>query len=346
MSGKSSKSNNSKKKTGGNLKLALTVIAIFFLLIVLNSCFNFSSSLPTFKDLKGAFSEYMSSDVDLSDYESDNPFKKWANENKSKNNDNVVLDGDCSVHYIDVGQGNCTLICCDGHYMLIDAGENDKGNLILNYLTDLGITKLDYVVASHPHSDHIGGLDVVINSIETENIIMPELKDSIIPTSITYEDLLVAIDTNNVKVIKAVVGKTYSLGGGYFVVLGPSGDFNDLNNMSVAIKFVYGDTSFLSTADMETSAEKVLITYNIDLSADVFLMGHHGSNTSNSENFLNLINAKYYVIQSGIGNKYGHPNVETLQKVAKLNGKLYRCDESGTVIFYSDGKNLTVKTSK
>jgi competence protein ComEC len=313
-----------KRQTSSLVSTLMVLAAVFVLLVTANTVYPFSSSIPNWNQLKEEVTEYFD-DAD-----------------KAVN----YVDGEISVHYIDVGQGNCILIKAKDQAILVDAGERDQGQKVVDYLHSQQITHLDYVVASHPHSDHIGGLSMVLSEVDTDSIIMPQLKDSLVPTTRVYEDLLDAISSQGVEVLSAHVGDTYEVGGGVLTILGPSGDFDDLNDMSVGVKFTYGETSFLSTGDMEKKAETALLGYQQDLSADVYLMGHHGSATSNSEELLDAIKASYYVIECGYQNEYGHPHKEAIERAQQRGGTVYRCDLVGTVVFVSDGSSLTVQTEK
>lgn len=314
------KKNQKIKGIGAILTLLLTL----GILVTINSYYPISDALPTWQKIEQEFKSYFSDGT---------PYQGTP-------------DGKLSVHFIDVGQGNCTLIQSPSGTILVDAGENDQGDEVISYLKAQGVTKIDYAVASHPHSDHIGGMDVVLNEIPADYIIMPELKSSIVPTTRTYEDLLNVIEAKQIKVLKANVGDSYEIGGGILKILGPSGDFDDLNNMSVAVKYSYGRRSFFATADMEKKAEKALLQTGEDLSADVFLMGHHGSSTSNTTELLNQVNPEYYVIQAGYGNEYGHPHKEILAEIQKRGKTMYRSDRDGSVIFTTDGESLEVTTTK
>ena len=245
------------------------------------------------------------------------------------------------VHYIDVGQGDSILIQAGGHSMLIDAGENNKGTIVVNYLKSKHIKNLDYVVGTHPHSDHVGGLDTVIRSFSVDNVILPD----VVHSTKTFEDVLDSIQNKSIHTIKAKAGDTYTLGPSSFTILAPnSTDYDDLNNYSVVIKLTFRSTSFLFTGDAEKLSEGEILDRGYDLSADVIKIGHHGSSYSSSPDFLEAVNPSYAVISVGKGNKYGHPATETLQALADRNISVYRTDKQGTVVFTSDGKNISVNT--
>ncbi len=319
---KSRRKKTSVTKTAYSL---LTIAAAFVLLVTVNSFLPFSPAIPTWQKIANEWR----------DLTADSSFPNTE-----------ISSADVSVHYIDVGQGNCTLIRTKEHNILIDAGENDQGDTVVAYLKAQGVERLDYAVASHPHSDHIGGMDVVINAIPTENIIMPKLEKSIVPTTRTYEDLLDAIEMQRVNVIQANVGDDYEIDGAVMTILGPSGEYNDLNNMSVAVRFSYQNIAFLSTADMEKKAELDLLEYGENLRANVFLASHHGSKTSNTEEFLDQVGAEYYVIQCGYQNEYGHPHAEALKRFEERHGEILRSDILGNIVFETDGEGLTVHTQK
>lgn len=246
------------------------------------------------------------------------------------------------VHFIDVGQGDSILIQSGDASMLIDAGTNESGTVVTDYLKSQGITRLDWVIGTHPHEDHIGGLDNVIRGFDIDRIMMPEKEH----TTKTFEDVLDAIMEKDLSITVPVPGDTYELGSGSFTVLGPVKDYgNDLNNWSVAIRFVCGDTSFVFTGDAESEAEADMLAQNPDMGANVLKLGHHGSSTSTSDAFLNAVHPGAVVISCGRDNDYGHPHDSTLEKIHGIGADIYRTDTQGTIIVESDGKSLTFGTS-
>lgn len=219
-----------------------------------------------------------------------------------------------AVHYIDVGQGDSILAESDGHYMLIDAGENDQAGTVISYLKAQGVTKLDYVIGTHPHSDHIGGLDKVIDTFPVDKVILPPVEH----TTKTFEDVLVSIASRGLKITKPTPGDSYDLGDASFTILSPVKDYgSDLNNWSVGVRLTYGDNSFVMCGDAEKQAEEDIIKNGAVLKADVLKAGHHGSSTSTSDAFLKKVSPSWVVIQCGKGNSYGHPHKETMEKLTK-----------------------------
>ena len=250
---------------------------------------------------------------------------------------------ECRVHFIDVGQGDCELIECGGKYMLIDAGENGHETEVLNYLHALGVKKLEYVVASHQHTDHIGGLPEVLEEFDAENIIMPRLTKEQTPTNSTYKAFLNAVKNSGAKVIEAKVNASYQLGGASFCVLGPvTEDAEDINNMSAVIRLDYGKNSFLFTGDAETEEELEILNNNASLDCDVLKAGHHGSGTSSHKKFLEAVTPEICIIPVGADNDYGHPHDNALKRIGKHTDEIYRTDICGDIVVSADGKELSV----
>ena len=246
------------------------------------------------------------------------------------------------VHFLDVGQGDSIFIeLPTNETILIDASIKDASDKIINYLKEEKVSKIDYVIATHPHSDHIGGMSAVIKAFDIGQIYMPKA----VTTTKTYENLLLTIKDKNLKIKTAKAGNTIiDTDDLKLVVLAPNQDsYESLNNYSIVLKLTYKEKSFLFTGDAETLSEKEITG---DVEADVLKVGHHGSRTSTSQAFLNKVNPSYAVISVGFNNDYKHPHQEVLDRLEKKNIKIYRTDQNGDIIFTTDGYNIDVKVEK
>ena len=247
-----------------------------------------------------------------------------------------------SVHIIDVGQGDSIFIYCDGENMLIDGGPGVADGKTDAYLKSYGITSLKYLIATHPHEDHIGGLPAVLGNIKSQTLIMP---DATTNTSI-FTDFLNIIKLKGLKATKPVPGTKYSLGGGSFTILAPNASYDDLNNMSVVIRFVYKNNSVLFTGDCSKASEEDILKKGFELKSDVLKVGHHGSTTATSDAFLKAVKPSLAVISAGKNNIYKLPDNSTLIKLKAAGVKTLRTDQSGTIIIESDGDKITYTTEK
>lgn len=252
--------------------------------------------------------------------------------------DQGLTPGEMAVHFIDVGQADSILIQTDGKNMLIDAGNRDDGDLVVSYLNSHGVETLDYVIATHPHEDHIGGMAQVLNAFPAGTVILPEKEH----TTMVFERMLDAIEAQDCSVDGPVVGKQYSMGEAAFTILAPDGEYgDDLNNWSVGIRLVFGQTAFVLCGDAETESEEAMAGSGLNLKADVLKLGHHGSRTSTCDVFLHAVQPSYAVISCGAGNDYGHPHREIIQKLQTERITYFRTDEKGTIVAKSDGKQIT-----
>ena len=274
--------------------------------------------------------------------------KKFVFKNNGQDIINYYENKAASVHFIDVGQGDSELIVCNKKTVLIDAGEKDKGLLVVKYLKDCGIKKLDYIIATHPHTDHIGGLNEVINSFEVGEIIMPKISLRLTPTSYTYKKFLQNIKNKKIKVRKATKGDVLNFGNGYVKIIGPvSENYSNLNNFSVGCIFKHNGFSFLFCGDMEKDAEKDVLKTKENIKADVFKLSHHGSRTSNNIDFLEAVRPSYCVVEAGKNNRYNHPHKYVMKLLKRLNvKKTFQTKNDGTVVFLIKDGKLSYKTQK
>lgn len=249
--------------------------------------------------------------------------------------------GKMTVSFIDVGQGNCTLLRCKDKTILVDAGEVGAADTVINYIKNLKIDTLDCVIATHPHSDHIGALTKVLYEFKIKDLIMPEIPEDIITTSKTYEKFLTAVSENAENVIAAEPGETYSYGEMNMEIFAPLHDYDDLNDMSVVSRISYGETSVMFMGDATSAVEKDLLSESTDYSATILNVGHHGSKTSSSEAWLEAVNPEYAVICCGLNNDYGHPHKVVTNRLEKLGIEFFRTDLLGTIVFESDSKEFT-----
>lgn len=242
-----------------------------------------------------------------------------------------------AVHFIDVGQGDATLVLCDDHAMLIDAGDNSKGTALQLYLNKQGVEKLDYLVLTHPDADHIGGADVIITKFDIDNIFMSDYKQD----TKTYEEVLDALEYKNESWSMPSVGDTFLLGDAAFTILAPLDTYNNPNDSSIALMLTHGDNKFLFTGDCSENAEDDLVADSRNLSANVYQVGHHGSCYSSSQNFLDAVSPTYAVISCGEDNSYGHPSAEALNRFRAMGIQVFRTDEQGSIVATSDGTDIT-----
>ena len=256
----------------------------------------------------------------------------------------VTLSGqNLTVHFLDVDQGDSILLEIDGKSMLVDSGESDQGKVVTAYLQDQGISTLDYVVATHPHSDHIGGMNDILNNFQVEHFV-----DSGYPhTSKTYENMLTTIDTKNIPFEVAQAGQTIDFDPAVDIeVLNPASTYSDeLNENSVVLKITYGDTSFLLMGDAGLESEENIMEAGYDVDSDILKVGHHASTSGSGEAFISAASPEVSIIEVGAGNDYGHPHDEILDRLQKAS-TVYRTDLDGTIIVTTDGSTYTVTTEK
>lgn len=325
------KKNHNSKSIFISIVLAIAV----FLSPVLYECTQNNSSFPKevqsyLNNLKNGVSEFLTEALD------------YLTKDESK-----TLDG-LTVHYIDVDQGDAELIQVNGKNLLIDTGESDQSDHLIDYLKDLKIEKLDAFIVTHPHTDHMGGATKVLDEFDVDKIYMTNY----VHTTKAYENLLQKIKEKGLKITRAKKGVTLDMGDNVeAVILSPDKDYTDINASSVVLRLVYGDTSFLFTGDATIETEgDILKNYQSvtsnELNVDVYKVAHHGSVTSNSAKFLKAIDPALSIISAGQDNSYGHPHKEVVDRLNRLNSKILVTAEEGTVKVHSNGIDITYESQK
>ena len=253
----------------------------------------------------------------------------------------VTAEERLEVTFIDVGQADSILLESSGEYMLVDAGNNEDGPKLVTYLENKNIKDFKYVIGTHPHEDHIGGLDDIINNFNIETFYMPD----VITTTKTFEDVLDSLEAKNITLSIPNKNDTFNLGEATVKVLYVGTDEeSDLNDTSVVIKVTYQNVSFLLTGDASTKVEETLDRK--DLESTVLKVGHHGSTTATDKEFLSLVNPTYAIISVGKNNQYHHPHTSVINTLNDQNITTYRTDEDGTIEMITDGTNIEINTTK
>ena len=245
------------------------------------------------------------------------------------------------IHFIDVGQADCALVACDGKFMLIDGGNSDDSSTVYTYLKKYGITELEYIIATHAHEDHVGGLSGALNFAKAQNAFCPVTEYD----SKAFDDFVKNLDRQGLEITVPSPGDSFELGSAQVDIFACNST-EDTNNTSIVLKITYGQTSFLFTGDAEYECEKYILDHGYDLSSTVLKVGHHGSSTSTSYRFLREVMPEYAIISVGKDNEYGHPHEEVVSRLDDADVTVYRTDISGDIICISDGKSVTFKHSK
>lgn len=263
--------------------------------------------------------------------------QEYINSDSLKNIDEESNDL-LKVYFLDIGQGDSIIISKGSESMIIDAGPNSSENKLLKYINELGITKFKYVVGTHIHEDHIGGMEKIISNYDILKVIFPKTTS----TTKTFSDFIDSVKAKGLSLTTPKVGEIYYLSDDVRIeIVAPNSEYyDDQNNYSVVIKVSYNNVSFLFTGDAESLSEKEILNNGIDISANVLKVGHHGSTTSTSSKFLDKVNPKYAIISVGAGNSYNHPHQEIITRLSIRNIIVYRTDMLGTIIAKTDGKSL------
>jgi beta-lactamase superfamily II metal-dependent hydrolase len=251
----------------------------------------------------------------------------------------IFSDSEAAVHFINVGQGASVLVQTTQGNVLIDGGDNHMGNLVAAYLRDAGVRELVYVVATHPHADHIGGLITVLDEVPIGTLIMPNIAH----TSRTFERFLDTIENNSIRLRAPVAGSSFSVGKAEFTIIAPNSEsYPNINDYSVALRMTIGSASFIFTGDAEHRSEHEMLQHY--LSSDVLHVGHHGSRTSTSQEFLDAVSPSIAIISVGRENRYSHPHEDVLDKLQYAQIIIYRTDHHGHIVIVTDGTDMSIRS--
>ena len=253
------------------------------------------------------------------------------------------VEGELVVRFINVYQGDCALLSCNGHHVIIDGGPRDASSKVYSILSDIGIEKLDAMVATHPDADHIGGLAAALNAADCKVCYCSESESD--GELYTFTKLLETLAKKGCPVVVPQPGDSFAFGGATVTFVGPTQRFESENDNSLVCRVDFGKTSFLFTGDMEHAAEDTLVGERADIAADVLKVAHHGSSSSSTPAFLQAVHPTYAVISVGSKNDYGHPTARTLERLAQVGAKVYRTDLDGSVIMRSDGSKIAIETT-
>lgn len=256
--------------------------------------------------------------------------------------DALPADGVLEAHFLDVGNADAIFVTCNGKTLLIDAGERTSADTVTQYLSKRGVKKLDYVIATHADSDHIGGMKTVIERFQIGEFLMAFMPDGAEPTTSTYLNMLIALDEKGVSVTDVRPNTQYSFGEARITILGPVAESDDKNEQSVVCRISHGANRLLFMGDAGKEEEDTLLAAGVDLRADLLKVGHHGSKYSSTDEFLAAVNAEFCVISCGADNDYGHPHEDALARLQKHGATVFRTDQNGTVVVTSDGKSLAI----
>lgn len=253
-----------------------------------------------------------------------------------------------SIHYIDVGQGDAELICFpDGQIMLIDTGSNESSSDLVNYIKRYNVEKIDYMILTHPHEDHIGGANKILENFSVSNVYMPKVSTDMMPSTKTYEKTLKFLIDKKINVKEGKAGIILKQSSDLHVeILAPNKEsYNDLNDYSIVIKLEYMEKSFMFMGDAQYESEMEILD-KFDVKSDILKCGHHGSRTSGCKRFLSKVNPKYAIISCGKDNKYGHPHKQVIKRLEKESTLIYRTDLDGTIVVEVKNKNIKINTTK
>ena len=266
----------------------------------------------------------------------------WKNISENLDISSQSVNCDMKVHFLNVGDADCAYIKCGDYKILIDAADKEPSDTVCEYLIKHNVKKLDLVIMSHPHRDHIGQMKSIIDNFDIDKFVQSDIPENILPTSVTYENMLKSLVDKKVNTKTLGAGDNFNLGDLKFKILGPVKSSENLNNCSLVVKIEYKDVSFLFTGDAEKAEEYSMLKSVRNLNATVLKVGHHGSTTSTTANFLKAVHPKYAVISSE--DKQNKNSV--IKRLEESCERVYKTYENGNIIFITDGKNIDIKTEK
>lgn len=247
------------------------------------------------------------------------------------------------VHFVDVGQGDCTVITSPDGNIIIDAGLYDNVEQTTEYIDSLGITDFKYAIFTHPHSDHIGGAGTVISNYNVDTVILPDVVSTYTP----FEKMIEAIEQKKCNVLEGKAGVSLELGEVKIDLLAPVCEYENINNTSVATKITYGEVSYLFTGDAEELAELDMLNRDAEiLDSTILKVGHHGSSSSSCSAFLAAVSPEVAIYSCGLNNEYGHPHGEVVNRINNIGAISYRTDKQGSIMIPTDGTNYYIVTEK
>ena len=263
---------------------------------------------------------------------------EYFKNNEIKIDKPITTNNNLEIYFLDVGEADSTLIRKDNTNILIDGGNNKDGKKLVNYFKSLNIDTFDYVIATHPHEDHIGGLDYIIREFNVNNYLNIDIKID----SLTYEDIIKETDKKGIERKVPKIDEEFNINDLNFKILYLDNNYEDINNSSMVVRLVYKNTSYLFMADAEKETEEKIL--DKDIKSDVLKVGHHGTQYATSANFISKVKPRYSIISCGLNNDYGFPKQVVLEKLEKINSKIYRTDLDHTIKLISDGESINVET--
>ena len=262
----------------------------------------------------------------------------YDNKDTNKVDKKITSTNNLEIYFLDVGEGDSILIRKKENNILIDGGNNEDGKKLVNYFKELNINNFNYIIATHPHEDHIGGLDYIIREFNVENYLQLDLEVE----GLTYQDIIKETDKKGIERKTPNIDDEFNVDDLYFKVLYLDNNIEDINNSSMIIRLVYKNTSYLFMGDAEKKEELQIL--DKDIKSDVLKVGHHGTQYATSSQFLNKVKPRYSIITCGKNNDYGFPKPITIEKLEKVNSKIYRTDLDHTIKLISDGENINIET--